>query len=260
MKKKLKIAIVVPNDRFYMNDSVQWFVQNLPEYVHLELCVLVEASPFGKRTTFMQRVVESLRIFGVKFFIKYSFRYIWMTLSKGNVERVLRDLSLPSSKAQNVNTSAVINSLSKLELDLIINIGANQVFRDELLNLPSIGCLNAHTSLLPAYRGLMPSFWVLKNMETKTGVSIFFMDAGIDTGHVLVRKQYEIKDRVQSKLIADTKKLAMQGIIEALELIAIHRDDLCSIVEENREQSGSSYYSFPTRDDVKEFLKGGNRF
>jgi len=51
------------------------------------------------------------------------------------------------------------------------------------------GCLNLHSALLPKYRGLMPSFWVLKNNENKTGVSVFFVDKGIDSGPIFSAKK-----------------------------------------------------------------------
>ena len=70
-----------------------------------------------------------------------------------------------------------------------------------------MGCINLHTALLPKYRGLMPTFWVLKNNEKNTGVSVFFVDEGIDSGPIIVQKNISIGNMTQQELIVKTKKL-----------------------------------------------------
>jgi len=66
----------------------------------------------------------------------------------------------------------------------------------------------------------MPSFWVLKNNENKTGVSVFFVDKGIDSGPILVQKELSISQNMtQEELIKKSKKIGMNAIIEAIELI-----------------------------------------
>ncbi|HEY7356148.1 MAG TPA: methionyl-tRNA formyltransferase, partial [Ktedonobacterales bacterium] len=67
-----------------------------------------------------------------------------------------------------------------------------------LLALPSLGCLNLHPSLLPAYRGPSPGFWVLRNGERSTGATIHLMDAHLDTGDILLQEAFEIPDGISS--------------------------------------------------------------
>lgn len=117
------------------------------------------------------------------------------------------------------------------------------------------GCLNLHTALLPKYRGLMPSFWVLKNDENYTGVSVFFVDEGIDSGPILVQKKIKIDNRTQQELIRYTKKIGMDAIIEAIELVQSGNYKLISNPDKKM-----TYYSFPTRKDVKEFRKKEKKF
>ena len=131
----------------------------------------------------------------------------------------------------------------------------NELFKKELINIPYYGVINLHTSLLPKYRGLMPSFWVLKNNEKETGVSVFFVDEGIDSGPIIVQKKIRLGNLAQWKLIELTKFLGIEAILEALELI---RTDKAIVLENNDDDS--SYFSFPSKQEVMEFKKAGGRF
>ena len=93
-----------------------------------------------------------------------------------------------------INNPKSVSKLKSFQPDLLVSILGNQIFKAPILNLAPKGCINLHTALLPKYRGLMPSFWVMKNNEIKTGVSVFFVDEGIDTGDIISQKVYPIND------------------------------------------------------------------
>jgi methionyl-tRNA formyltransferase len=99
-------------------------------------------------------------------------------------------------------------------------------FKKKLIELAPKGCLNLHTALLPEYRWLMPTFWVLRYGEKETGVSVFFVDEGIDSGPIVVQKRIVINGDSQEKLIRRTKKIGMEAIVEAIDLIETNRVSL----------------------------------
>ncbi len=102
----------------------------------------------------------------------------------------------------------------------------------------------------------MPTFWVMKNDEEYTGVSVFFVDEGIDSGPILVQRKVKIeKSWTQRDLIKHTKKIGMDAIVEAIEKIDTGNYELIPNPQEE-----SSYYSFPTREDVKDFYSKGKKF
>ena len=101
----------------------------------------------------------------------------------------------------------------------------------------------------------MPSFWVLRNNEEYTGVSVFFVNEGIDSGPIIVQKRIKIGNMSQNQLIKHSKKVGMDAIIEAIDLI--HRDKV-ELSDNNDDEM--TYYSFPTKKDVKEFKKTGKKF
>ena len=136
-----------------------------------------------------------------------------------------------------------------------MSLQGNEIFKKPLLDLAPKGCINLHTAMLPKYRGLMPTFWVMKNNEKYTGVSVFFVDEGIDSGPIIVQEKVEIGNSTQAQLIMRTKKIGMKLIVKAVNLITEN-----NLVLLPNPESEKTYYSFPTRKDVIEFKKIGKRF
>ncbi|MDB4785619.1 formyltransferase family protein, partial [Akkermansiaceae bacterium] len=154
-----------------------------------------------------------------------------------------------------INSLNSVNKIKAYRPDLLVSILGNQIFKSPVLNLAPKGCINLHTALLPKYRGLMPSFWVMKNNEKKTGVSVFFVDEGIDSGPIIVQKEVEIGNKTQEELIMYTKKLGMEAIAKSINLI---QKNEVKLIE--NDSSKKTYFSFPTRKDVVEFNKSGKKF
>jgi methionyl-tRNA formyltransferase len=154
-----------------------------------------------------------------------------------------------------INSEKSLHRISQLNPDLLISIAGNEIFKKALIDLAPKGCLNLHTALLPKYRGLMPSFWVLKNNEVRTGVSVFFVDEGIDSGPIVVQKALGITSHSQRDLIVESKALGMIAIIEAIE--KIHHGKFECI---DNPDSDMSYFGFPTASDVREFKSKGGKF
>ena len=101
----------------------------------------------------------------------------------------------------------------------------------------------------------MPTFWVMKNDEKFTGVSVFYVNEGIDTGPIIIQKRVEIGNRTQEELIKYTKMIGMEAIVEAVE--TIERGDVQTIKNDDSEMS---YYSFPKKEDVVIFEKMNKKF
>lgn len=254
----MNIVIVTQDSPFYLAENIDYFISNLPAHSHVTGCVVLDPSPFGKRESTPQKMLRTFRVFGLGFFVHYALRFASSKLAPSrNVRHVLNEHGVPVLELKrSINSKSSRAELeSRFSPDLILSIQANVIFKKSLIELPPKGCLNIHTALLPKYRGLMPTFWVMKNNEKETGVSVFFIDEGIDSGPILVQKRLEIGDRSLDELIRDTKKIGMDALLEAVELV--HGGDY-NLIENDDDQR--TYFSFPTRADVKEFLRIGKRF
>ncbi|MDG3581304.1 methionyl-tRNA formyltransferase [Galbibacter pacificus] len=254
----MRIIILTQDEPFFLAKNIDYLIKNLPEGTEIVSTILFDVSPFGKKESFYRKMKKTWTIFGSYFFLYYTIKYIKSTFNKQKrVSYVLSKHGIKEIRLkQGVNHHRSLEIIRSYRPDLLISIAGNQIFKKKLINLAPLGCLNLHTALLPKYRGLMPSFWVLKNNEPKTGVSIFFVDEGIDSGPILIQKELKIDDHMtQEELIKLSKKLGMNAILESISLIKKGKYQLI----ENPD-SQKTYYTFPTREDVKEFKSKGKRF
>jgi len=102
-----------------------------------------------------------------------------------------------------------IDRMRGLSPDLIAVAAYGQILPKTLLEIPRLGCLNVHTSLLPRYRGAAPIQWAILNDDRETGVTIMKMDAGLDTGDILSESRTPIRDEDDAQTLHD--RLAEMG-------------------------------------------------
>ena len=253
----MRIIIITQDEPFYLSKNLDYLFQILPPDVLVVGSIVTNVSPFGKRESFIQKAIKTLKIFGFNFFLFYALKFIYSKLNNSNsVFRVLKKNNIPLINILgSINSKSSLKKIKEFKPDLLVSILGNQIFKSELINLAKKGCINLHTALLPKYRGLMPTFWVLKNNEKETGVSVFFVDEGIDSGPIIVQKKVLIENKSQSELIRLTKKIGMEAISEAVKLIYSGKVNLIK-----NDKSKMTYFSFPTRKDVIEFRKQGKTF
>ena len=253
----MNIVLITQADPFYLPKNIDYLIRNLPPKVRITGCVIANVSPFGKQESFSAKAIRTLKTFGIIFFVRYSLRYIRaMASPRSSVKNVVARHNIPIIPLnESINSENTLKLISDKNPDLLVSIGGNQIFKKPLIELADFGCLNLHTAALPKYRGLMPSFWVLKNQESYTAVSVFYVDEGIDSGPILVQERVEINGQSQEKLIDQTKKIGMDCIVKAISKIQVN--DIKTIPNDDNEMT---YYSFPTRDDVREFRRVGAKF
>lgn len=87
---------------------------------------------------------------------------------------------------------ATLAELRSLKADVFVVVAYGQILSQEILDLPRYGCINNHGSLLPKYRGAAPIQWALYHGETETGITTMMMDAGMDTGSMLLKAPVKI--------------------------------------------------------------------
>ena len=252
----MRVIIITQNEPIYIADTVASLIDKLLGTHEIVGCVVLSPSPFGKRETFIRKALKALKIFGFRFFSYYAIKYILTKLTKKPLGSILEEKNIPQIHLEKtINDSSSLAEISKYKPDILISIAGNEIFKKPLIELAPQGCLNLHTGLLPKYRGLMPTFWALKNNEKEIGVSVFYIDTGIDSGPIAVQKKVPVRNRVQSDLIKETKKVGIDCIHEALTNIENN-----SVVVQDNDDSQSTYYGFPTSVDVAAFKKSGAKF
>ena len=106
------------------------------------------------------------------------------------------------------------------DFDLILTIGYGVLLPESILKLPKYGFLNLHFSLLPAYRGAAPAQRALQNGEVKTGVTVFQLDKGMDTGPIYSQFQIDIEPTWRSvELLRELASIGPQSVSKAFEMV-----------------------------------------
>jgi len=100
--------------------------------------------------------------------------------------------NLPVFQPEKIRTPDSEQFLRAANPDAIVIIAYGQIIPGRLLNIPKLGWINAHASLLPKYRGAAPIQWAIASGETKTGVTTMRIDAGMDTGDMLLQEEIPI--------------------------------------------------------------------
>lgn len=116
-----------------------------------------------------------------------------------------------------------IDEIKRINPDVICVVAYGKILPKELLDIPRLGCINVHGSLLPKYRGAAPIQWAVLNGDKKTGITTMYMNEGMDTGDMILKEEVEIGDNettgelwerlsnVGANLLVKTLKLIEQG-------------------------------------------------
>ncbi|MFA5974542.1 MAG: methionyl-tRNA formyltransferase [Elusimicrobiota bacterium] len=138
-------------------------------------------------------------------------------------EAALR-LGLPLLQPEKAGEPGFQNAVRQMSPDFGLAVAYGKLLPKSLLEIPKHGFLNVHFSLLPAYRGAAPIQWALINGETKTGVTLFWLDEGMDTGPVFLQRELPIlpeddAESLREKLVA----LGLDVLDEAIRELSLGR-------------------------------------
>ena len=125
-----------------------------------------------------------------------------------------------------------LDKLKASQADAFVVVAYGQILSTEILDLPKLGCINVHGSLLPKYRGAAPIQWSIVNGDAVSGITTMLMDKGMDTGDMLLKAETEIKllDNAVDLAIA----LASQGADLLIEtLFKLEQQEIKSIPQDN---------------------------
>lgn len=162
----------------------------------------------------------------------------WLQTSEHDLVRIISQPDKPSGRGQEVHSSAVsqwarANSKDLVtpwnvpeidaaiaDIDLLITIGYGRILPSTTLSIPKFGCINLHFSLLPKYRGAAPVQRAIEAGERESGVSVFALDSGMDTGPIYTSITTPIESTMRSfELLEKLSYLGVDAVKRALEAI-----------------------------------------
>jgi methionyl-tRNA formyltransferase len=144
------------------------------------------------------------------------------------------ELGLPVIEVEDLKSAEFEQQLKALDADLFVVV-AFRVLPKNILEIPKVGSVNLHASLLPKYRGAAPIHWAVMNGEEKTGCTIFFLDERVDTGNVILQRETPIGDNeTTGEVYARLMELGSDALLEAVNQIA---DESYELTPQNDEEA-----------------------
>lgn len=118
------------------------------------------------------------------------------------------------------NNVEFIEEIKSLEPDVICVVAYGKILPKEILDIPRLGCINVHGSLLPKYRGAAPIQWAVINGDKTTGITTMYMDVGMDSGDMILREEVEIgPDETTGEVWNKLSKIGGQLLVRTLEQV-----------------------------------------
>ena len=161
------------------------------------------------------------------------------------VKQAAERLGIPVYQPERVRRPEAVEQLAALGADAMIVVGYGQIIPQKVIDIAPRGIINVHASLLPKYRGAGPIQWAILNGETRTGVTTMQIDAGLDTGDMLLKAETEIgSDENAVELGARLAALGADLLVKTLE--GLERG---AIVPEKQDASQASYAPMLKKED-----------
>jgi methionyl-tRNA formyltransferase len=136
------------------------------------------------------------------------------------VKVLAEQYGIPVFQPEKVKTPEFVEKLRVLAPDVIVVVAFGQILSQALLDIPPKGCINVHGSLLPKYRGAGPIQWSIIKGDKTTGVTTMYMDKGLDTGDMIIKRKFDISELDTYETLHNKMSLiGAEVLIETLELI-----------------------------------------
>lgn len=160
------------------------------------------------------------------------------------VKKVAIAHNLPVFQPEKIKKDAgTIEQLQKYAADVFVVVAYGQILSQKILDIPRLGCINVHGSILPEYRGAAPIQWCLYRGEKTTGITTMLMDKGMDTGAMLLKAYTAIDILDNAESLAE--KLAIQGADLLIETLS----KIDQIKPEPQEHNQATYAPMITKDN-----------
>lgn len=144
-----------------------------------------------------------------------------MKLMASPVKEFATQKNIPVYQPEKVrNNSEFIEQISALNPDVICVVAYGKILPKEILDIPRLGCINVHGSLLPKYRGAAPIQWAVLNGDRVTGITTMYMGEGMDTGDMILKQEVEIgEDETTGELWNRLSKIGAELLVKTLECV-----------------------------------------
>ncbi len=134
------------------------------------------------------------------------------------VKKAASQMSVPIFQPEKASAPEVVGELQKLKPDVIVVVAYGQILKKSVLDLPKLGCVNIHSSLLPRWRGAAPIHWALLSGDTETGVTTMRLVEKLDAGDILLQSKTQVHNTDTVSVLHDRlAKIGAELIVQTLD-------------------------------------------
>ena len=260
----MKIIVITQKDYFFIPTNIDLIAREFNESsVRLIIEIDSKGSIHNKKSLFIrgfglsQTKRYASKVFKRILFGKFDDILFNNKFFKGlfSIELIAKKHKIQYVRTNNIHSKKIISLIEDIVPDIIVSYSAPVVFKDKLLSIPRLGCINLHCSMLPKYSGLFPSFWTLYNQESATGATVHLMDNKIDNGKIIIQQKIPISnnDTIFS-LLTRTKLTGGNLMVKALKMFKANE-----ITYQENEVDEEYYFTWPTLLQIQEFRKNGGK-
>ncbi len=169
--------------------------------------------------------------------------------------QLCRAYGVPYRAIESPNAKEFLLGARERKAEVIVSVACPYILKEQLLNLPPLGCVNIHHAPLPRYKGMMPTFWQMYHGEKKVGVTVHYMAAKVDEGAALLQDQLDIEPGESlDHLIRRSKRHGAHCMAWVLRQIQSGTQQAIPL-----NHSEGSYFTFPTQEEIRAFHQRGLR-
>jgi len=229
------------------------FYDRLLRERHADTLRVFVVPPLYRRQTPLDAALRYARTFGVADTARLLGRVVHTKLRRQSIAAVCARWNVGCEAIADVNAPAFLATLRALHPDVLVSVSCPQIFQKPLIDLPPRGVLNIHGAILPSYRGVLPSFWMLANGEKRAGVSIYFVNEKIDAGDRCGLRVFDIRaDDSLDSFLSRSKLIAADLLLEVLDNM-----ERGTAIREPLDLADGSYFSWPDPEAVRRFRAAG---
>ena len=169
----------------------------------------------------------------------------FVVLRYNSQDKLIKDLALENNidilVDKNVNSEDFIAKIQKYECDLFVSMSFNQIIRKKLFELTDLGFINCHAGALPFYRGRNILNWVIINGEKEFGITVHYINDGIDTGDIILQRKYPLTmDDNYATILDKAHKYCPEILIDAIDMV---RTNNVKIIKQDDIHPVGTYFS-----------------
>ena len=255
-----KIVLLIESNPVWLLKSIEETIKTLQNEGY-EILGIIETDAILSKHRGINVALWYLKTFGFYDFLRlgvFSFQRLFklILLRKkrlSSLKKLSNQFKIQYLKCETPNILNIINWIKVNQIDIVIS-QTSFILKNEILKAPKIGVINKHAALLPSNKGLFPYFWAFKNKNPQ-GISYHLMDEKIDEGPLLFQEVFP--KSFDSGSMINFYRYVFHNFPNGIKLAVnacINKNYKKSLIN-----TESSYFSLPTREDVKVFRKKGGR-